>query len=182
MREILKRKRSRLSLFITFLLLIILTGCEGFNFDDINFGGDLRSQLKEDLKVTYSFYEYPDITSMHEDRVFQTGKSVSESSFPKYEHEDTLLVGWQYLQNSTTGNTTMPSNFSLNRKGYIGSIRVGNAPESLYAVWKKKCTITFVSNWPGIDIPQQILPEGDTITQPRMEYRQGLLPLIRTAR
>ena len=173
MREILKRKRSRLSLFITFLLLIILTGCEGFNFDDINFGGDLRSQLKEDLKVTYSFYEYPDITSMHEDRVFQTGKSVSESSFPKYEHEDTLLVGWQYLQNSTTGNTTMPSNFSLNRKGYIGSIRVGNVPESLYAVWKKKCTITFVSNWPGLNIEQQILPEGDMITQPRMEYRQG---------
>ena len=173
MREILKRTKTKLSLFIIFLLLFILSGCEGFNFNDINFGGDLRTQLKEDLKVTYTFYEYADINSMHEERIFQTGKTVSESSFPKYEHEDTLLVGWNYLRNTTTGNTTMPSNFSLNRKGYIGSVKPGNSPESLYAVWKKKCTITFVSNWPGIDIPQQILPEGDTIEQPRFEYRQG---------
>lgn len=173
MREILKRTKTKLSLFITFLLLILLSGCEGFNFNDINFGGDLRTQLKEDLKVTYTFYEYADINSMHEERIFQTGKTVLESSFPKYEHEDTLLVGWHYLRNTTTGNTTMPSNFSLNRKGYIGSVKVGNSPESLYAVWKKKCTITFVSNWPGLNIEQQILPEGDTITQPRMEYRQG---------
>lgn len=173
MREILKRTKTKLSLFIIFLLLILLSGCEGFNFNDINFGGDLRTQLKEDLKVTYTFYEYADINSMHEERIFQTGKTVSESSFPKYEHEDTLLVGWNYLRNTTTGNTTMPSNFSLNRKGYIGSVKVGNSPESLYAVWKKKCTITFVSNWPGIDIPQQILPEGDPIEEPRFEYRQG---------
>ena len=162
-----------LTLLLPLLLLISCDGFENFDLTDLDMGGDIRSQLSSDLSVTYSFYEYNDLNSNHIDKVYITGKSISESSFPKFEHEDTIIVGWNYLRNNKTGSTSMPSNYSLNRKGYIGSFTPGNSSESLYAVWKKKCTVTFVSNWPGVDIKTQVLPEGDLIQQPEIEYRHG---------
>ena len=169
MREIFKRSKIQLSLFFTILQLLLFSGCDGFSFSDIDFNGDIRVQLDEDIGVTYSFYEYPDLTSQHIDKRLITGKTVSDSIFPEYVHEDTLLVGWQYLCNSDTGSTELPPYFSYNQKNYISSIRPGITDESLYAVWKKKCTITFVTNWPGVEIAPVILPEGDLLDWPQVE-------------
>ena len=116
MREIFKHSKIKLSLFFTILLLILFSSCDGLNFDDIDFGGDLRVQLEEDIGVTYSFYEYPDLASQHIDQILITGKTITDSRFPEYVHDDTLLVGWQYLCNSDTGSTEMPDYFTFNQK------------------------------------------------------------------
>ena len=92
MREVFKRfKLIKQYKLIPLFILILLTSvcaliisCEDFSLNDINFGGDLRAQIKKDLAVTYTFYEYQNTTSSHIDKVFITGKTVSESSFPKY--------------------------------------------------------------------------------------------------
>jgi len=173
MREIFKHSKVKLSLFFTSLLLNTFISCNGFNFGDIDFNGDIRTQLEEDIGVTYSFYEYPDLESQHIDQTLITGKTISNSRFPVYEHEDTLLVGWQYLCNSQTGSTEMPDYFTFNEKNYIETVRPGITDESLYAVWKKKCIIKFVTNWPGLEIEDVIMPAGDLLEWPRIETRQG---------
>ncbi len=167
MREIFKTSKIKY-LFFT-IILFIFTACEGFNFE---FNGDLRAHIEEDVGVTYSFYEYPDLNSQHIDKILITGKTISNSDFPSYVHDDTLLVGWQYLCNSETGSKQMPNYFTFNEKNYINSIRPGITDESLYAIWKKKCTITFVTNWPGVELDPVIMPEGDLLQWPNVE-RQG---------
>lgn len=171
MLKIQKRLKKIIPLFL--ILIFNFTACQYFNFDEMDFNGDLRQQITEDLSVTYSFYEYPTLSSNHIDKNLITGRKYYESSFPEYEHEEQLLVGWNYLQNNVTGSTELPSYYSLNEKGYISSFMASNSSESLYAVWKKKCVVTFVSNWPGIDIETQILPEGECLKYPEIEYRQG---------
>ncbi len=181
MREVFKRfkliKQYKLiPLFILILLssvCAVIISCEDFSLNDINFGGDLRAQIKKDLAVTYTFYEYQNTTSSHIDKVFITGKTVSESSFPKYTHDDTLLVGWQYFKNPETGSTKMPSNFKTNLKNYIEYVHVGNTKESLFAVWKKKCTVTFVTNMPDVTVKPVIMPEGDILEPPKVKSPQG---------
>lgn len=172
MREIFIRKQKIIPLFFT-ILLLIFTGCEGFNLSDINFGGDLRSQLQDDLNVNYTFYEYNDPESYHEDVGFMTGRTITEKDFPKYEHEETMITGWVYNQKGEEEEENLPPNFRKNKKGYIGSVKVGNVSESFYAVWRKKCTINFVPNWPGLSFKTQVLPEGDPIEAPIFENKQG---------
>ncbi len=171
MLKIQKRLKKIIPLFL--ILIFTFTACQYFNFDEMDFNGDIRQQITKDLSVTYSFYEYPTLSSNHIDIDLITGRMYYESSFPEYEHEEQLLVGWNYLQNNVTGSTELPSYYSLNEKGYISSFMASNSSESLYAVWKKKCVVTFVSNWPGIDIETQILPEGECLKYPEIEYRQG---------
>ena len=169
MREILKKS---LSLLLSFLLFILIS-CDGFNLQDINFNENIRTQLQNDLAVTYSFYELPDLTSSHIDKVYMMGKTVTESSFPKYTQENKLLVGWGYMKDGQTEGVTLPSNFTLNQKNYISSFRVAGKAESLYAVWKNKRTVTFVTNVDDITIDPVILPEGDKVSAPQVEYRHG---------
>ncbi len=174
MREIFKRSKNILTLLISvFLISIGVISCEGFNFSDIDFNGDIRSQIQNDLSVTYSFYEYPVLTANHIDKNFITGKTISEGSFPKFEHEEELLVGWHYFAGENSETAAVPSNFSFNHKNYISSFTAGNTKECLSAVWKKKCVVTFVSNWPGLNVETQILPEGERLQYPNIEYRQG---------
>lgn len=174
MREIFKRRQSILPLFplISFLLFTVIS-CEGFNFADIDFNGDIRSQIQTDLSVTYSFYEYPLLTANHKDKVFITGKTVYEGDYPEFEHETELLVGWNYFPDGTSDSNTIPSNFNINDKQYVTSFVAGNKTQCLSAVWKKKCVVNFVSNWPGINIETQILPEGDCLVEPQVEWKQG---------
>lgn len=174
MREIFKRRQSTLPLFslISFLLFTVIS-CEGFNFADIDFNGDIRSQIQTDLSVTYSFYEYPLLTANHKDKVFITGKTVYEGDYPEFEHETELLVGWNYFPDGTSDSNTIPSNFNINDKQYVTSFVAGNKTQCLSAVWKKKCVVNFVSNWPGINIETQILPEGDCLVEPQVEWKQG---------
>lgn len=173
MRQVFKRSKAVISLLFTIILLFILSGCEGFNFGDVDFGGDIYTQIKEELSVTYSFYEYPDESSSHIDKVYISGKTINSSSFPVYKHEDELLVGWQYYYNSTDTNAKLPSNFYLNKKGYIDSFKVALSPEKLYAVWKTKCTVNFETNQPDIILDPVILPEGDLLPQPQIDYIHG---------
>ena len=174
MREIFKRSKNTLTLLIlAFLISIGVISCEGFNFSDIDFNGDIRSQIQNDLSVTYSFYEYPTLTASHIDKNFITGKTISEGSFPKFEHEEELLVGWHYFPVGLSESTPIPSNFILNGKNYVSSFVAGNNSQCLSAVWKKKCVVTFVSNWPGLNVETQILPEGERLQYPTIEYRQG---------
>lgn len=174
MREIFKRRKSILPLFslICFLFFSVIS-CEGFSFGDIDFNGDIRSQIQNDLSVTYSFYEYPLTTASHIDKVFITGKTISEGSYPSFVHETELLVGWHYYPEPDGASDDLPSNFYLNEKNYVSSFVASNNHQSLSAVWKKKCTVTFVSNWPGINIETQVLPEGDCLKEPEVEWRQG---------
>lgn len=169
MREIIKKS---LYFFIAFLPLILVS-CEGFN--NISFNENIKNKINEDLSVKYHFYEYPDENSSHIDKVFMISKTVSSSSFPKFEQDENILVGWQYMKDFQTADLQLPKNFSLNGKNYINSVRVGYEEESLYAIWKKKCTVTFVTNLDGLSIDPVILPEGDTLEQPQFNYRQGEL-------
>ena len=169
MREIIKKS---LSFFVAFLLLL-LTSCEGFN--GINFNENIKEKINEDLAVTYHFYEYPDLNSSHIDRVFMISKTVSSSSFPKFVQDENILVGWQYMKEGQTTDVQLPKNFTLNAKNYINTVRVGYEEESLYAIWKKKCTVTFVTNMDGLTIDPVIVPEGDTLEYPQFNNRQGEL-------
>ena len=172
MREILKHCKKLL--FILLSSIVFFSGCQDINFfEDLDFNGDLREQVSKDLGVTYRFYEYPDFNSQYKERSFITGKTVSPSSFPTYTHEDTLLVGWQYLGRQDRASNPFPSNFSVNHKNYISSIHVGNDSENLYAIWKLKCTVTFVTNMEGVYIEPAILPEGDCLEVPQMEQKYG---------
>lgn len=177
MREIFKRPFIYFSQLLIFLLLIIFSSCEGMSLSDIKFGEDIRTQIEDDLAVTYSFYEYPDAEASHIDKVFITGRTIDKSSFPAYVHEDTLLVGWQYFtQEELEAESTtkkLPSNFSLDKKGYISSIKVGNTAEKLYAVWKTKCTVNFETNMPDITLDPVILPEGDLLPYPKIDGIHG---------
>ena len=158
---------SKKVLPLLFSLLLLFSGC-----DNLNFGGDIRDQINDDLSVIYRFYEYPDKNSKHKDLRLMTGKSISEKDFPKFEHEDTLLVGWQYLKNYNTDRTTLPSNFKTNQKNYISEITVGNSSENLYAIWKTKCVVTLVTN-SDIEVEPLVVPEGDLLILPQMETKRG---------
>jgi len=173
---LLEIKKSIKKLFTIFFTLFLFVSCEDFNFSDVNFGGDIYSELENDLSVIYTFYENENQTSNHISKKYITGKTVYKEAFPKYEQENYLLVGWHYMpkeENNDDTTNPVPSNFVLSNNQYVNSFRVGNVSESLYGIWKKKCTVTFVTNQPGITIDPVILPEGDKVSQPQMTYRIG---------
>ena len=152
---------------VLFLSLFIFSGC-----DTIIFGGDLRVKLEEDIGVDFYFYEYPDTNSQCINKRLILGKNVSPSVFPTYEHETEFLVGWRYLENPENGSTTTPDNYSFNYKNYIDNVYVTDEPAALYAVWKKKCTITFVTNNSNVHLDPVVIPEGDCVQWPNVE-KQG---------
>lgn len=161
--------KKHLPHFFLFLLSILfVSGC-----DNLNFGGDIRGQLDNDLGVKYIFYETDDPKASRVVKSFTTGKTVTDSAFPKFVQDDNLLVGWKYYKNSITGSTKMPSTFSTNQKGYITSIRIGNSSESLYGIWKKKCTITFVTNMEGVNLEPAVIPQEDLLPPQQFETKQG---------
>ncbi len=173
MRDLLKKyKRS----FFTLLLcpLFFIFSCENFTFN-----GDLRETLNEDVGTKISFYEYPEDTSSHIDKVFLIGKEIDQNQFPKYEHEDTMIAGWQYYKNPNSGSTKMPDNFYTSRKQYINRFKVTPKEESLYAVWRKKCKITFVTNC-EINLDPIIVPEGEPLywEDVKIERRRGIYYLM----
>lgn len=167
MRKIRKNIFEKLNFIsLLFLPLLLFTSCE-----NIQFNQSLRKQLDEEFSVTYSFYEYPDLDSPHQEMNLYTGRSVSSSSFPVFTHTDEFLVGWQYFF-SDIENARLPSNFSLNDKGFISSFRAGLKAEKLYAVWKAKRTVRFET---GLDlvIDSVVVAEGDTVSAPEIQQKYG---------
>lgn len=156
-------------LFILITVLFFFSSCDNLTLDR---SGYFYNHLKDEFSITYKFYEYPDLSSNHIDKDFVLGKTVTDASFPVYEHEDSFLVGWQYLTSSGSTSSSLPANFFVNQKNYINAIRVGITSENLYAVWKTKCTVTFETN-SDIQIAPAVVPEGDCISEPYVEYKHN---------
>ncbi len=168
MREVLKNTKSVLLLSILFLFLF--SSC-----DNLNFGKSLRDQVEDDLGVTYSFYEEPDIKATRVNKKFITGKRITNKDFPKFERENDMVAGWLYLKNYNKPESKLPSNFITNRKNYISEVTVTNSSESFYAVWKKKCEVKFVTNC-DINLAPLTTPQGEFIEWPEIERKHnGLL-------
>ena len=166
MRKIRKNieKLSIISLLIS--LPLLFAACE-----NIQFNQDIRKQLNEEFSVTYSFYETSEPDSSHQELNLYTGRTVSSASFPVFTHEDEFLMGWKYFF-SDPENERLPSNFSLNDKGYISSFRAGLKPEKLYAVWKAKRTVSFVTNI-DLVINPVIVADGEKVTAPDFQKKIG---------
>ena len=168
MREVLKNKISFLFLLIS--LCLLLSACDNFSF-----GGDLRGQVEDDLGVNYSYYEYPDEDGEIVKQKYITGRKVDKKAFPSYEHEGMIIAGWRYLKNFYNPEVKVPENFYLDRKKYIASIKITNSSEDLYAVWKPRCTVTFVTNC-DIIIEPMAAAVGDALDWPEIERKHnGLL-------
>lgn len=142
---------------LLFFIISLFTACDNFLFN-----GNLKELITEDIGTNISFFEYNDESSQHIDKTFIIGKTVSSKDFPEFLHEETMIVGWQYLKNPRTASTEMPSNYYLNERAYISTIYVSPEPAYLYAVWKKKCTITFVTGC-DVQLAPYVLPEGYTV-------------------
>ena len=155
-----KRKKAYtwLKIFLfSIVSVLIFTGC-----DNILFDGDIKNQVANDIKVTYSFYEYYDLDSDHKDVDFIIGRSASEKDFPVCEHEESMITGWHYFMNPDTGREIMPSNFITDEKSNITAFKVTPQPAALYATWAKKCYVNFVTNC-DTELEQIIIAEGDTL-------------------
>lgn len=164
MRRIIKNKI--LTAIFLILSLFYITSC-----DDIIFGGNIKESLSNDIQVTYQFYEYQDLAAAHQDVSYVIGRSAMAEDFPVYEHEDTLLAGWRYFYNPDTGRTVMPSNFLTDEKENITGFKVTPQPAALYAVWAKKCHITFVTNC-DTELEALVLAEGETLEGKIQELRK----------
>ncbi len=152
------KSKIRITLFLLLCLIISsFTAC-----DNLLFNEKLKEIISEDIGTSFSFFEYDDESSQHIDKTYIIGKTVSSKDFPEFLHEETMIVGWQYLKNPNTDSTEMPSNYYLNERDYISSINVSPEPAYLYAVWKKKCTITFVTGC-DVQLEPYVLPEGYTV-------------------
>lgn len=154
------KNKSKIRFTLSILLFFIIslfTACDTFLFN-----GNLKELITEDIGTNISFFEYNDESSQHIDKTFIIGKTVSSKDFPEFLHEETMIVGWQYLKNPRTASTEMPSNYFLNERAYISTIYVSPEPAYLYAVWKKKCTITFVTGC-DVQLAPYVLPEGYTV-------------------
>ena len=154
------KNKSKIRFTLSLLLCLIIsffTAC-----DNLLFNEKLKEIISEDIGTSFSFFEYDDESSQHIDKTYIIGKTVSSKDFPEFFHEETMIVGWQYLKNPDTDSTEMPSNYYLNERDYISSINVSPEPAYLYAVWKKKCTITFVTGC-DVQLEPYVLPEGYTV-------------------
>ncbi len=154
--------------FLLIISLLLFSTCDNFSF-----GEDLRSRVEDDVSVTYTFYEYPDLKANHISKKYLTGKYINKESFPLFVHEDDeMIAGWLYLKNYNKPDAKLPQNIYTNRKNYINSITVANSSESFYAVWKKKCTVTFVTNC-DIVINKMDAPIGEMLDWPEIEQRHN---------
>lgn len=171
--SLLKKRKILLTLLISlFGVLFLFSSCEGISFEgDINFNGDLKTQVQNDVSVTLSFYEYHDLNSSHEDISLYMGKYIWWEDFPVYEHSDQILAGWKYFNTSSEANY-IPDNIERNEQNYVMGLRASTSSESFYAIWKKKCTITFETNC-ELKVDPVIVGEGDNAWMPEMDWKRG---------
>ena len=154
-----RRKHNLNLVFILFSILSVLfvTGCE-----NIIFGGNIKDSVENDVQVTYKFYEFEDLKSEHNDVKYIIGRTAVAEDFPGFEHADTIIIGWRYFMNPETGRTIMPANFYTDERLNITSFRVTPQPAALYALWAKKCYITFVTNC-ETEIEPIVIGEGENL-------------------
>lgn len=145
-----------------FLILCIslFSGCENFNF-----GGDIKGSLEGQLYSTVSYYESIESDSPHTDKIYRVGETVSKFSFPQYEKDDYMVVGWNVKPEYRNIN---PAGYIYDSRARIISMTVGPDSVALYAMWAKKCTIDFVTNCDET-IESIVVPYGDPV-----DYEQYL--------
>lgn len=148
-------KRNNKFIYIFLILCISLfSGCENFNF-----GGDIKGSLEGQLYSTVSYYESIESDSPHTDKTYRVGETVSKFSFPQYEKDDYMVVGWNVKPEYRNIN---PAGYIYDSRARIISMTVGPDSVALYAMWAKKCTIDFVTNCDET-IESIVVPYGDPI-------------------
>lgn len=154
-------KRNNKFIYIFLILCISLfSGCENFNF-----GGDIKGSLEGQLYSTVSYYESIESDSPHTDKIYRIGETVSKFSFPQYEKDDYMVVGWNVKPEYRNIN---PAGYIYDSRARIISMTVGPDSVALYAMWAKKCTIDFVTNCDET-IESIVVPYGDPL-----DYEQYL--------
>ena len=154
-------KRNNKFIYIFLILCISLfSGCENFNF-----GGDIKGSLEGQLYSTVSYYESIESDSPHTDKIYRIGETVSKFSFPQYEKDDYMVVGWNVKPEYRNIN---PAGYIYDSRARIISMTVGPDSVALYAMWAKKCTIDFVTNCDET-IESIVVPYGDPV-----DYEQYL--------
>lgn len=154
-------KRNNKFIYIFLILCISLFyGCE-----NINFGGDIKASLESQLYTTVSYYESIESDSPHTDKTYRVGETVSKFSFPQYEKDDYMVVGWNVKPEYRNIN---PAGYIYDSRARIISMTVGPDSVALYAMWAKKCNIDFVTNCDET-IESIVVPYGDPL-----DYEQYL--------
>lgn len=154
-------KRNNKFIYIFLILCISLfSGCENFNF-----GGDIKGSLEGQLYSTVSYYESIESDSPHTDKTYRVGETVSKFSFPQYEKDDYMVVGWNVKPEYRNIN---PAGYIYDSRARIISMTVGPDSVALYAMWAKKCNIDFVTNCDET-IESIVVPYGDPL-----DYEQYL--------
>lgn len=154
-------KRNNKFIYIFLILCISLfSGCENFNF-----GGDIKGSLEGQLYSTVSYYESIESDSPHTDKIYRIGETVSKFSFPQYEKDDYMVVGWNVKPEYRNIN---PAGYIYDSRARIISMTVGPDSVALYAMWAKKCTIDFVTNCDET-IESIVVPYGDPVDYEQYE-------------
>lgn len=154
-------KRNNKFIYIFLILCISLfSGCENFNF-----GGDIKGSLEGQLYSTVSYYESIESDSPHTDKIYRIGETVSKVSFPQYEKDDYMVVGWNVKPEYRNIN---PAGYIYDSRARIISMTVGPDSVALYAMWAKKCTIDFVTNCDET-IESIVVPYGDPVDYEQYE-------------
>lgn len=155
------KNRFQKYLYIFILLTFYLfSSCE-----NINFGGDIKANLDTQLLTKVSFYESIESDSPHTDKIYRIGETVSKFSFPQYEKDDYMVVGWNVKPEYRNIN---PAGYIYDSRARIISMTVGPDSVALYAMWAKKCTIDFVTNCDET-IESIVVPYGDPVDYEQYE-------------
>lgn len=168
------QKLSRLIFVFTLLVTsLVFLSCENFAF-----GGNLREELDKDIGVSYYFYEYPDDESAKIDVTYMIGQDLYADKFPSaFEHENEVLAGWEFYKKTDSGSTVVPKYIRFDEHHLtfknIQSVYVNPESISLSAIWRKKCTVTLVTNM-DFTLDPVIVPEGERFESPNFERRRGI--------
>lgn len=167
------QKLSRLIFFFTFIFTsLVFLSCENFAF-----GGNLREELDKDISVSYYFYEYPDDESAKINVEYMIGRDVYSNQFPSFEHENEVLAGWEFYKKTDSGSTVVPKYLRYNENHLtfrnVEYVYVNPESISLSAIWRKKCTVTLVTNM-DFTLDPVIVPEGERFMEPYFERRRGI--------
>lgn len=167
------QKLSRLIFFFTFIFTsLVFLSCENFAF-----GGNLREELDKDISVSYYFYEYPDDESAKINVEYMIGRDVYSDQFPSFEHENEVLAGWEFFKNTDSGSTVVPKYLRFNENHLtfrnVEYVYVNPESISLSAIWRKKCTVTLVTNM-DFTLDPVIVPEGERFESPYFETKRGI--------
>ena len=149
-----KNKFQKYLYIFILLTFYLFSSCE-----NINFGGDIKAKLDTQLLTKVSFYESIESDSPHTDETYRVGETVLKFSFPQYEKDDYMVVGWNVKPEYRNIN---PEGYIYDSRGRILSMTVGPDSVSLYALWAKKCYIDFVTNCDDT-IESIVVPYGDPI-------------------